>query len=57
MDEAEGFSYLLYTIRAKLGTIDKIDREKVLSYGIIDGKRVLKMQYILIEDIATKEEN
>ena len=57
MDEGEGFSYLLYTIRAKLGTIDKIDREKVLSYGIIDGKRVLKMQYILIEDIATKEEN
>ena len=34
-----------------------VDREKVLSYGIIDGKRVLKMQYILIEDIATKEEN
>ena len=37
--------------------IDKIDREKVLSYGIIDNKRVLKVQYILIEDIASKEEN
>lgn len=57
MDEGEAFNYLLYLIRSKLGTIDKIDREKVLSYGIIDNKRVLKMQYILIEDIATKEEN
>ncbi len=37
---------------AKLGSIDKIDREKVLSYDIIDNKRVLKMQYVLIEDIA-----
>ena len=54
---AKGLVIYLHTIRAKLGTIDKIDREKVLSYGIIDGKRVLKMQYILIEDIATKEEN
>ena len=57
MDDGEAFSYLLYSIRSKLGTIDKIDREKVLSYGIIGDKRVLKMQYILIEDIATKEEN
>lgn len=57
MDEGEAFSYLLYTIRAKLGSIDKIDREKVLSYDIIDNKRVLKMQYILIEDIAIKEES
>ena len=47
----------LHTIRSKLGSIDKIDREKVLSYGIIDNKRVLKVQYILIEDIASKEEN
>lgn len=57
MDEGEAFSYLLYTIRAKLGSIDKIDREKVLSYDIIDNKRVLKMQYVLIEDIAVKEES
>lgn len=57
MDEGEAFSYLLYSIRNKLGAIDKIDREKVLSYDIIENKRVLKMQYILIEDIATKEEN
>ena len=57
MDEGEAFSYLLYTIRAKLGSIDKIDREKVLSYDIIDKKRVLKMQYVLIEDIAIKEES
>ena len=57
MDEGETFSYLLYTIRAKLGSIDKIDREKVLSYDIIDNKRVLKMQYVLIEDIAIKEES
>lgn len=56
-DEGEAFSYLLYTIRAKLGSIDKIDREKVLSYDIIDNKRVLKMQYVLIEDIAIKEES
>lgn len=57
MDEGEAFSYLLYTIRAKFGSIDKIDREKVLSYDIIDNKRVLKMQYVLIEDIAIKEES
>lgn len=57
LDEGEAFSYLLHTIRSKLGSIDKIDREKVLSYGIIDNKRVLKVQYILIEDIASKEEN
>ena len=57
MDEGDAFSYLLYTIRAKLGSIDKIDREKVLSYDIIDNKRVLKMQYVLIEDIAIKEES
>ena len=57
MDEGDAFSYLLHTIRSKLGTIDKIDREKVLSYGIIGNKRVLKMQYIMIEDIAAKKEN
>lgn len=56
MDEGAAFSYLLYSIRSKLGAIDKIDREKVISYDIIDNKRVLKVQYILIENIATKEE-
>ena len=55
LDDGEAFSYLLHTIRSKLNLIDKIDREKVLSYGIIDNKRVLKMQYVLIEDIAFKE--
>ena len=28
MDDGEAFSYLLHTIRSKLGSIDKIDREK-----------------------------
>ena len=56
-DDAEAFSYLLYSIRCNLGVIDKIDRENVLSYGIIENKRVLKMQYVLIEDIASKKEN
>ena len=36
---------------------NKIDRENVLDYGIIGNKRVLKMQYVLIEDIASKKEN
>ena len=56
-DDAEAFSYLLYSIRCNLGVIDKIDRENVLNYGIIENKRVLKMQYVLIEDIASKKEN
>ena len=56
-DDGEAFSYLLYSIRCKLGIIDKIDRENVLDYGIIGNKRVLKMQYVLIEDIASKKEN
>lgn len=54
VDDGEAFSYLLYSIRGKLDYMDKIDREKVLSYGIIGNKRVLKMQYVLIEDIASK---
>lgn len=56
-DSGEAFSYLLYAIRCKLGIIDKIDRENILEYGIIDDKRVLKMQYVLIENIASKKEN
>lgn len=56
-DDGEAFSYLLYSIRCKLGIIDKIDRENVLDYGIIGNKKVLKMQYVLIEDIASKKEN
>lgn len=57
LDKAAAFSYLLYQVRSRLERIDKIDREKVISYGIIGNKRVLKVQYILIEDIAFKEEN
>lgn len=56
MDKGEAFSYLLFTIRMKLQSIDKIDREKVLEYGIIDNKIVLKMQYVLVEDIGIKGE-
>ncbi|MFV0392812.1 MAG: sporulation protein YqfD [Coprobacillaceae bacterium] len=56
MDEGEGFSYLLFSIRSQLHAVDKIDSEKVLEYGIIDNKLVLKVQYILIEDIAEKGE-
>lgn len=56
VDEGEGFSYLLFSIRSKLQVIDKIDSEKVLEYGIIDNKLVLKVQYVFIEDIAEKGE-
>lgn len=55
MDKGEAFSFLLFKIRMKLQAIDKIDRERVIEYGIIDNKIVLKVQYILIEDIGTKE--
>jgi sporulation protein YqfD len=56
MDEGEGFSYLLFNIRSKIKGIDKIDSEKVIEYGIIDNKIVLKMQYVFIEDIVEKGE-
>lgn len=56
MDKGEAFSYLLFTIRMKLQSIDKIDREKVVDYGIINNKIVLKMQYVLVEDIGIKGE-
>lgn len=56
VDEGEGFSYLLFSIRAKLHEIEKIDSEKVVEYGIIDNKLVLKVQYVFIEDIAQKGE-
>lgn len=55
VDKADGFNQLLFTLRMQLQGIDKIDREKVLEYGIIDKKLVLKVQYVLIEDIAKKE--
>lgn len=56
MDKGEAFSYLLFKIRMQLQSIDKIDREKVVEYGIIDKKLVLKVQYVLVEDIAVKGE-
>lgn len=56
MDKGEAFSYLLFKIRMQLQSIDKIDREKVVGYGIIDKKLVLKVQYVLVEDIAVKGE-
>lgn len=56
MDKGEAFSYLLFKIRMKLQAIDKIDRERVVEYGIINNKIVLKIQYILVEDIGIKGE-
>ena len=56
IDEGEAFSYLLFSIRSQLHEIDKIDSEKVIEYGIIENKWVLKVQYIFIEDIAEKGE-
>ena len=49
--------YLLFKIRSQLPKDVKIDREKVLSYDIIEKKYVLKMQYVFIEDIAIREDS
>lgn len=54
--QKENFAYLLFEIRSQLPKDVKIDKEKVLSYGIIDEKYVLKMQYVFIENIAIREE-
>lgn len=54
--QKENFAYLLFKIRSQLPKDVKIDKEKVLSYGIMDEKYVLKMQYVFIENIATREE-
>ena len=51
------FAYLLFKIRSQLPKDVKIDREKVLSYDIIEKKYVLKMQYVFIEDIAIREDS
>lgn len=51
------FAYLLFKIRSQLPKDVKIDREKVLSYDIIETKYVLKMQYVFIEDIAIREDS
>lgn len=51
----ECFDYLLFAIRSKLPANTKIDKEKVVSYDIIDNKLVLEMQYVFIENIAVKE--
>ena len=51
------FAYLLFKIRGQLPKDVKIDREKVLSYDIIEKKYVLKMQYVFIENIAIREDS
>ena len=56
LDEGEGFSYLLFSIRKQIPKIDKIDSETVLKYDIIKSNLVLKVQYVWIEDIAVKGE-
>lgn len=49
------FAYLLFQIRANLPANVKIDKEKVISYDIINNKLVLEVQYVFIENIAVKE--
>lgn len=55
MSKEDAFSYLLFKTRQALPSNVKIDKEKVLSYDIIDKKLVLKMQYVFIEEISMKE--
>lgn len=55
LSKEENFEYLLFKIRSKLPGNVKIDKEKVISYDIIDKKLVLEMQYVFIENIAIKE--
>lgn len=55
-DEAEDFAYLLLKARGSLTTIDKIDKEIILKYDIIDGNRILEIQYTCIENIGTRGE-
>ena len=51
------FEYMLFQIRSKLPAHVKIDKEKVIYYGIMNKKIVLKMQYVFIENIAVKEKS
>lgn len=55
LSKDECFDRLLFAIRSKLPANTKIDKEKVVSYDIIDNKLVLEMQYVFIENIAVKE--
>lgn len=55
LSKEDCFEYLLFQIRSKLPENVKIDKEKIISYDIIDKKLVLKMQYVFIENIAVKE--
>lgn len=55
LSQDECFDYLLFAIRSKLPANAKIDKEKIVSYDIIDNKLVLEMQYVFIENIAVKE--
>ena len=48
---------MLFQIRSKLPAHVKIDKEKVIYYGIMNKKIVLKMQYVFIENIAVKEKS
>lgn len=54
--DKDAFAYLLFKIRSQLPKDVQIDREKVVSYDIIEKKYVLKMQYVFIENIAIREE-
>lgn len=54
--EIDDFAYLLFKIRSQLPKDVKINKEKVISYDIIKGKYVLKMDYVFIENIAIREE-
>lgn len=55
LSKEDNFEYLLFQIRSKLPANVKINKEKVISYDIIDKKFVLEMQYVFIENIAVKE--
>lgn len=56
IDEGEAFNYLLFQIRSKLNKIDKIDKENIIKYDIIDEQYILQMQVTTIENIAIKGE-
>lgn len=55
-DEGEDFATLLLEARNSLVTIDKIDKEIIIEYDIIDDKRTLEIQYVCIENIGIRGE-
>lgn len=54
-DDGETFSYLLFSVRNQIKDINKIDKEQIILYTTIEGKKVLEVQYIFIEQIGVKE--